>query len=249
MGESEGTTVRAVWYLAAISLTVAFCGATAFADTVFLKSGIEVEGTVTEETRDTVQIRTSSGGMRSFRRSDVDAVVRDASNRAPAGAALPPVHVPEVKAPPVVQPVIPSTPPAASPEPSGEAPESSLNWLESMDEALATAKKTNKPVLANFTGTDWCFFCKKLEKEVFATKDFEKWSEDFVLLRLDFPRKKAQSAEIKKQNLELAQKFDITGYPTVVILTPQGNEMGRKTGFAEKTPQEWFAHVSAALKK
>ncbi len=66
-----------------------------------------------------------------------------------------------------------------------------IKWLDSYEEAAKISKETNKPILANFTGSDWCRWCKVLDKEVFRTDEFKTWaSENVVLLELDFPKKK-----------------------------------------------------------
>ncbi|MCC5829469.1 MAG: thioredoxin family protein [Phycisphaeraceae bacterium] len=63
-------------------------------------------------------------------------------------------------------------------------------WLESYDEAIKMARESGKPVMINFTGSDWCGWCIRLDREVFATSEFAKWSSDnVVLLKLDFPRR------------------------------------------------------------
>jgi len=64
-------------------------------------------------------------------------------------------------------------------------------WYSDFDEAAKISKKTNKPILANFTGSDWCGWCIRLDKEVFSKKEFQKWAdENVVLLTVDFPRRK-----------------------------------------------------------
>ncbi len=71
-------------------------------------------------------------------------------------------------------------------------------------------------VLLDFTGSDWCGWCIKLQKETFSKPEFQKFAaESLVLVELDFPRGKEQSEELKKQNQELAEKFGIQGFPTL----------------------------------
>lgn len=89
-------------------------------------------------------------------------------------------------------------------------------WLVDLEEAYEESQKTGKPILANFTGSDWCGWCKKLTKTVFSQKDFQKWADDnVVLLELDFPRRKKLPAKFKRQNSGLQQAFQVRGYPTV----------------------------------
>ena len=93
-------------------------------------------------------------------------------------------------------------------------------WLTGYEKVYAKSVKENKPIMANFTGSDWCGWCKKLKKAVFDTKVFQDWaSKNVVLFELDYPRRTPQSEELKKQNGQLQQTFGrfVRGYPTVLI--------------------------------
>lgn len=91
-------------------------------------------------------------------------------------------------------------------------------WLVNIDEAYAISKKTGKPILANFTGSDWCGWCKRLKANVFDHDEFKQWADkNVVLLELDFPRSFKIPAEIQQQNMSLAQAFQVQGYPTVWV--------------------------------
>ena len=119
-------------------------------------------------------------------------------------------------------------------------------WLTDYQQALQQAKKTGHPILANFTGSDWCGWCKKLKAEVFDTKEFKEWAtKNVVLLELDSPRGKPQSAELKKQNQQLAQQFGIQGYPTIAIIDATGKKIG-ELGYEEGGPSKWLAAFKKA---
>ncbi|HKK38670.1 MAG TPA: thioredoxin family protein [Cryomorphaceae bacterium] len=91
-------------------------------------------------------------------------------------------------------------------------------WLIDMNEAYELHKETGKPILANFTGSDWCGWCKKLSAKVFTQDEFKKWAdENVILLELDFPRKKQLPEKYRQQNAGLQQAFQVRGYPTVWI--------------------------------
>lgn len=91
-------------------------------------------------------------------------------------------------------------------------------WLVKIDEAYAESQKTGKPIMANFTGSDWCGWCIKLTRDVFSKDEFKKWAEDnVVLLELDFPRRKQLPADLQQQNNSLRESFKVTGYPTVWV--------------------------------
>ena len=101
-----------------------------------------------------------------------------------------------------------------------EVKDNKNGWLVNFEEVYQKSVKENKPIMANFTGSDWCGWCKKLKKAVFDTQVFKDWAkENVILLELDYPRRTPQDPEIKKQNQALQQSFRglVRGYPTVLI--------------------------------
>lgn len=94
----------------------------------------------------------------------------------------------------------------------------SEGWLVNIDEAYVQSQQTGKPILANFTGSDWCGWCKKLVRDVFSKPDFKKWADkNVVLLELDFPRSFKLPEDIQQQNASLQQAFGVRGYPTIWV--------------------------------
>ena len=120
-------------------------------------------------------------------------------------------------------------------------------WKTDYTAALAEAAKENKMVLLDFTGSDWCGWCIKLQKDTFSKPEFKKFAEEsLVLVELDFPRGKTQSDELKKQNEELAEKFGVQGFPTLVLLDPQGKEATRNVGYLQGGPEAFIQWVESA---
>lgn len=100
-------------------------------------------------------------------------------------------------------------------------------WLSDFQKAQAEAKANHKLLLLNFTGSDWCIWCKRLDAEVFTQPEFQDYAKNnLVLLKVDFPRAKPLSTEVRKQNEELAQKYNIEGFPTIVVLNGAGQQVG-----------------------
>src|SRR5438094_4203877 len=98
-----------------------------------------------------------------------------------------------------------------------------LQWNTDLAKAQEQAKKENKLVMLDFTGSDWCGWCIKLNKDVFSKPEFAKYAKDnLVLVEVDFPRRKEQSAEQKKSNKALQEKYQIQGYPTIIVLNGEG---------------------------
>ncbi len=91
-------------------------------------------------------------------------------------------------------------------------------WMVDMDEAYAASVKEGKPIMANFTGSDWCGWCKRLTASVFSKPEFKEWAkENVILLELDFPRRTSIPEKYKKQNAGMQRALKVTGYPTVWV--------------------------------
>lgn len=104
-------------------------------------------------------------------------------------------------------------------------------WTEDLQAAIAAARKSGRPIMANFTGSDWCPPCMAQEREVFSTKEFAAWAgENVILLTVDFPNK-GQAAKTARQNQALAQQFKVGSYPTIVFFDDKGKEYGRFSGY------------------
>ena len=122
-----------------------------------------------------------------------------------------------------------------------------LSWEENLETALQKAKAENKAVLVNFTGSDWCQWCIKLSDEVFSKSEFEDYAENnLILVRLDFPRSIEQSAETKKYNNQLAQRYGVQGFPTVLLFNSQG-QMVLQTGYQPGGPVTYISHLKNSL--
>lgn len=103
-----------------------------------------------------------------------------------------------------------------------------LVWREDFAAARAQAELEGRAMLLNFTGSDWCVWCFKLRDEVFLQAPFIAFAkESLMLVEVDFPQKKPQSAELIAQNRALDERFDVSGYPTIVVLNSRGAEIGR----------------------
>lgn len=123
----------------------------------------------------------------------------------------------------------------------------SLKWQDNFEKALQQAKKENKAVLVNFTGSDWCIWCKRLTDEVFSKSEFENYAdENLILVKLDFPRKIDQSAETKMYNTKLAQKFGVQGFPTILLFNSSG-KLVLTTGYQPGGPINYVKHLRTYL--
>lgn len=116
-------------------------------------------------------------------------------------------------------------------------------WLDDLEKAKAQAKAENKKILLDFTGSDWCGWCKKLDKEVFSQQAWKDYAaKHLVLVEVDFPRGFQLPEATKKQNDELAKKFKIQGYPTIVITSASGTKKG-ELGYVEGGPEAFIKEL------
>ena len=119
-------------------------------------------------------------------------------------------------------------------------------WMVILEDAYTESQKTGKPIMANFTGSDWCGVCKRLTASVFIKDDFKSWADNnVILLELDFPRRKTVPSEIKAQNASMQRAFGVRGFPTIWLFDLEKDEKGQfniiahgKTGYS-KTVQEF----------
>lgn len=130
-----------------------------------------------------------------------------------------------------------------------------LVWHTKIDEAMKISKKSKKPMMLFFTGSDWCGWCIRLQKEVFKTPEFTKWANDnVVLVELDFPRRTPQQPEIQQQNMQLQQTFQVRGYPTVWFVNATTNKQKQvnfeqlgSTGYVAGGPTAWIDGASKII--
>lgn len=124
-------------------------------------------------------------------------------------------------------------------------------WNYNFEEAKKTASEENKNIIMIFSGSDWCAPCIRLEKKIWNSPEFiEISNEKWILLKLNFPRKKANqlSEEQTVHNRNLAEIYNKEGsFPLVVVMNPEGKVLG-KMGFKNITPNEYIKMIEATEK-
>jgi protein disulfide-isomerase len=130
-----------------------------------------------------------------------------------------------------------------------------LKWQTDINKAIELSTKSKKPLMLFFTGSDWCGWCIKLQKEVFQKPEFVEWSKNVILVELDYPRKTQLEASLKQQNDQLQQIFQVQGFPTIWFVNPQKNgtqinlqQLG-KTGYVAGGPEKWLEVVNQFMPK
>ncbi len=106
------------------------------------------------------------------------------------------------------------------------------DWGTDYKAAMAQAKAQNKRVLLDFTGSDWCGYCKLLDKEVLSQPSFKDFADkNYVAVTLDYPHETPQSDAVRQQNDALAKQYNIDGFPTLIVVDADGKELGREVGY------------------
>ena len=125
-----------------------------------------------------------------------------------------------------------------------------LQWLTDLPKAQAQAKAENKMVLLDFTGSDWCGWCIKFKTEALDPTEFKDYAaKNLVLVEVDFPRKTPQSAALKKANDALSKQYKVDGFPTFVVLSKDGVEIGRQDGYAPGKATAFITKLDGFKKK
>jgi protein disulfide-isomerase len=111
--------------------------------------------------------------------------------------------------------------------PASQTTPSKPGWITSYEQGQQEAKANNKLVLLDFTGSDWCGWCIMLDREVFSKPQFKEYaSKNLVLVEVDFPKTKPMSEAMRTQNVLLAQRYQVQGFPTIVVLNGDGQMVG-----------------------
>ena len=132
------------------------------------------------------------------------------------------------------------------------------DWFLYVEDAYAASMESGKPIMANFTGSDWCGWCIRLKNEVFTKETFKLWADqNVVLLELDYPRRKQLPEALKAQNTSLQQAFQVSGYPTIWVFNLDFDQSIKqfrieaigKTGYVAGGPDAWIGQTNLILKK
>ena len=116
-------------------------------------------------------------------------------------------------------------------------------WSDDYEKAVSQAKSENKMVLLDFTGSDWCGWCIKLDKEVFSQAEFKDYAKkNLVLVEVDFPQSKKLAKKVVEQNEKLQNEHKVRGYPTIVVLNPGGKKVG-ELGYIPGGPKAFLAKL------
>lgn len=123
-------------------------------------------------------------------------------------------------------------------------------WLTDYNAALQQAKSAKRNVLLDFTGSDWCEGCIRMEKDVLSTPQFKDYAEKhLVLMRADFPITKRLPAKLEDQNNKLQEAYGVEGFPTFLLVDKNGNVLWQQAGYFEGGPSAFIAKLENPGKK
>jgi thiol-disulfide isomerase/thioredoxin len=117
-------------------------------------------------------------------------------------------------------------------------------WGTDIPAAFRQARSEHKNVLLDFTGSDWCPWCIKFDEDVLKQEAFMSYAEtNLVLVRVDFPRHTELPPELKAANDAASKRFNVDGFPTYILLSPDGKELGRQVGYREGGPAAFTSEL------
>jgi thioredoxin-related protein len=124
-------------------------------------------------------------------------------------------------------------------------------WTMDFDAATKLAGEKKLPILLNFTGSDWCGWCKLMDESVYSKKEWQDYAaKNLLLVTIDFPQDQTIVPEkYSARNGRLQEQFKVEGYPTYVLLDSDGKtEIGRLGAGQEKTPESFITEVEDAVR-
>ena len=124
----------------------------------------------------------------------------------------------------------------------------SINWMTNYDEAIKLSQSTSKPIVLFFTGSDWCGWCQKLEQESLDTPEFaQAVGNKFIFVKLDFPVNSALPPAVSAQNKQLQKKYNVSGFPSLVIIDGRNQTQIGKTGYRPGGGRAYADHLSKII--
>jgi protein disulfide-isomerase len=123
------------------------------------------------------------------------------------------------------------------------------SWETDLKKAQETAKTQKKLLFIDFTGSDWCGYCIRLDRDILSQPQFKEFaSKNLVLMEADYPRRKVQSDAITEQNKRLAHQYNIQGFPTILVLNGEGQTVWRYDGYFPDGPEAFIAALEKLRK-
>src|SRR5450432_2235938 len=125
------------------------------------------------------------------------------------------------------------------------------SWHYNLETARQIAQKEHKCILLNFSGSDWCGPCQRMDKEIFESKSFSLFADSvLVMVNADFPRKKKNQLTGQQQELNnaMAETYNAKGiFPYTVLMNEQGSVIKSWEGYPEVKPEEFIEEIKSVM--
>lgn len=132
---------------------------------------------------------------------------------------------------------------AAKVERQKEDKDNTFKWYDNLDEAMKESERLHRPIFALFTGSDWCPWCIKLEREILSKPEFQKYAaRHFIMFKVDELRKTRMPQGVALKNREYLNKYGVRGFPTVLLLDKKGRLL-TQTGYRAGGPENYIEHL------
>jgi len=140
----------------------------------------------------------------------------------------------------------PAKEPAPEWKPAAQEKSAGKVWTDDIDGAFKAAAESGKPVFIDFTGSDWCGWCKLADKNIFSTPAWADFASEVVCLKVDFPNMGRPDANTMSRREQLAKSFGVEGFPTLVLATADRKELARFMA-GRKAAAEFIAEVRKTM--
>ena len=123
-------------------------------------------------------------------------------------------------------------------------------FTDDLDAALRRAAENGRKVVAVFSGSDWCGWCKELDKKILSKEAFLKVATNtYELVYIDNPMDtKVLSETGRKNNRRLTEKYGVRGFPAVFVLDAKGAVITTVDGYdGDSGPAEYLAKLESEI--
>ena len=113
-----------------------------------------------------------------------------------------------------------------------------IKWEKDLATAMKKAKDKNLPIMIDVY-TDWCTWCKELDKNTYSHKEVMDMAKKMVSVKVN--------PETSKEGAEIAQKYGVQGFPTILFINADGLILENVGGYVEG--EKFVPYMKNAIEK